>query len=107
MAVRTRKLKWTFLGQHGTGTAMFEGGAGDLRYPIPAVIAVRPDRVDFDPFPYESFAIWILTQMKRWGQIKGEVDYQSVAREVFLATDTAKLMTADEYEAYLKKEQAH
>jgi nitrate/nitrite transport system substrate-binding protein len=30
--------------------------------------------------------------MKRWGQLKGEVDYQSVAREVFLATDAAKLM---------------
>jgi nitrate/nitrite transport system substrate-binding protein len=51
-----------------------------------------PDRIDFDPFPYESFAVWILTQMKRWGQIKGDVDYASVAKQVFLATDTAKLM---------------
>ena len=51
-----------------------------------------PDRIDFDPLPYESFAIWILTQMKRWGQIKGEVNYQSVAKQVFLATDTIKLM---------------
>src|SRR4029079_4164606 len=25
-----------------------------------------PNRVDFDPFPWESFAIWIMTQMKRW-----------------------------------------
>ncbi|MGZ5093284.1 MAG: nitrate ABC transporter substrate-binding protein, partial [Burkholderiales bacterium] len=30
--------------------------------------------------------------MKRWGQLKGEVDYAKVAREVFLATDAAKLM---------------
>jgi nitrate/nitrite transport system substrate-binding protein len=51
-----------------------------------------PDRVTFDPFPYESFAVWILTQMKRWGQIKGDVDYQKVARDVFLATDAAKAM---------------
>ncbi|HRE19411.1 MAG TPA: CmpA/NrtA family ABC transporter substrate-binding protein [Rhabdaerophilum sp.] len=51
-----------------------------------------PDRIDFDPFPYESFAIWILTQMKRWGQIKGDVDYASVAKQVYLATDAAKLM---------------
>ncbi|HEY8578296.1 MAG TPA: CmpA/NrtA family ABC transporter substrate-binding protein [Beijerinckiaceae bacterium] len=51
-----------------------------------------PDRVTFDPFPYESFAVWILTQMKRWGQIKGDVDYQTVAREVFRATDAAKAM---------------
>ena len=28
-----------------------------------------PDRIDFDPFPYHSMAIWILTQMKRWGYI--------------------------------------
>lgn len=49
-------------------------------------------RLDFDPFPWESFAIWIMTQMKRWGQIKGEVDYKAVAQQVYLATDTAKLM---------------
>src|SRR4029078_13194810 len=51
-----------------------------------------PKRVDFDPFPWQSFAVWIMTQMKRWGQIKGEVDYAGVANKVFLATDTAKLM---------------
>jgi nitrate/nitrite transport system substrate-binding protein len=33
-----------------------------------------------------------MTQMKRWGQIKGDVDYASVARQVYLATDTTKLM---------------
>lgn len=52
-----------------------------------------PDRIDFDPFPWHSFAVWILTQMKRWGQIKGNINYDNVAREVFLATDAAKLMT--------------
>ncbi|HTM74400.1 MAG TPA: CmpA/NrtA family ABC transporter substrate-binding protein [Pseudolabrys sp.] len=51
-----------------------------------------PNRVDFDPFPWQSFAVWIMTQMKRWGQIKGDVDYAKVAQEVYLATDTAKLM---------------
>ncbi|MDI4656969.1 CmpA/NrtA family ABC transporter substrate-binding protein [Xanthobacter autotrophicus] len=51
-----------------------------------------PRRIDFDPFPWESFAVWMLTQMKRWGQIKGEVDYASVASQVFLATDAAKVM---------------
>ena len=52
-----------------------------------------PDRISFDPFPWESFGVWILTQMKRWGQIKGDVDYQAVAKQVFLATDAEKLMT--------------
>jgi nitrate/nitrite transport system substrate-binding protein len=51
-----------------------------------------PDRIDFDPFPWESFAVWIMTQMKRWGQIKGDVNYAKVAKEVYLATGTAKLM---------------
>lgn len=65
-------------------TGTYADGLGNVRK--------TPDRVDFDPFPWESFAIWILTQMQRWGQIKGEVDYQKVAKEVFLATDAARLM---------------
>ena len=51
-----------------------------------------PNRADFDAFPWESFAVWMLTQMKRWGQIKGEVDYAAIARQVYLATDAQKLM---------------
>jgi len=51
-----------------------------------------PKRIDFQPFPYESFAIWILTQMKRWGQVKGDLEYHQVARQVFLATDAARFM---------------
>jgi len=31
--------------------------------------------------------------MKRWGQIKGDIDYKAVAEQVYLATDTRKLMT--------------
>jgi nitrate/nitrite transport system substrate-binding protein len=66
-------------------TGTFADGLGNVR--------TVPDRIAFDPFPWHSFAVWILTQMKRWGQIKGDVDYQKVAREVFLATDAAKLMS--------------
>jgi nitrate/nitrite transport system substrate-binding protein len=65
-------------------TGTFADGLGNVRK--------VPDRIDFDPFPWHSFAVWILTQMKRWGQLKGDVDYQRVAREVFLATDAARLM---------------
>ncbi len=52
-----------------------------------------PDRIDFDPFPWHSMAVWILSQMKRWGYIKGAVDYQAIARQVYLATDCEKVMT--------------
>ncbi|GMV58017.1 MAG: hypothetical protein AMXMBFR72_11290 [Betaproteobacteria bacterium] len=65
-------------------TGTFADGLGGIRK--------VPDRIDFDPFPWHSFAIWILTQMKRWGQIKGDVDYAKIAQEVFLATDAARLM---------------
>jgi nitrate/nitrite transport system substrate-binding protein len=65
-------------------TGTFADGLGNVRR--------VPDRIDFDPFPWESFAVWIMTQMKRWGQLKGEVDYGSVAKQVFLATDTIRLM---------------
>jgi nitrate/nitrite transport system substrate-binding protein len=51
-----------------------------------------PDRIGFDPFPWNSMAVWILTQMKRWGQIKGDVDYRAVAERVFLAADAGKAM---------------
>ncbi len=51
-----------------------------------------PKRVDFDPFPWESFAVWMLTQMKRWGQVEGDVDYKKIANDVFLATDASKVM---------------
>src|SRR5580693_9302230 len=56
-------------------------------------IKTDPKRVDFDPFPWQSFAVWMLTQMKRWGQIKGDVDYKAIAEQVYLATDTRKAMT--------------
>ena len=51
-----------------------------------------PDRIDFDPFPWHSFAVWILTQMKRWGQVKGDIDYAGIASQVYLATDATRLM---------------
>jgi nitrate/nitrite transport system substrate-binding protein len=52
-----------------------------------------PDRIDFDPFPWHSMGVWILTQMKRWGYIEGDVDYKAVAEQVYLAADCAKVMT--------------
>jgi nitrate/nitrite transport system substrate-binding protein len=72
----------TVLEQVLTGT--YADGLGGIR--------TDAKRVDFDPFPWQSFAVWMLTQMKRWGQIKGDVDYKAVAEQVYLATDTKKVM---------------
>ena len=51
-----------------------------------------PDRADFDPIPWQSMAVWMLTQMKRWGYMKGEVNYKQIAEKVFLLTDAKKTM---------------
>jgi nitrate/nitrite transport system substrate-binding protein len=53
-----------------------------------------PDRADFDPMPWQSMAVWMLTQMKRWGYIKGDVNYKQIAEKVFLATDARRHMQA-------------
>jgi len=51
-----------------------------------------PDRVSFEPFPYQSMALWIMTQMKRWGQVKGDLQWRDVAQQVYLATDAGARM---------------
>ena len=53
-----------------------------------------PDRVSFEPFPYQSMALWMMTQMKRWGQVKGDLAWRDVAEQVFLAADAGAQMKA-------------
>lgn len=65
-------------------TGKFSDGLGNSRS--------VPDRVLFDPIPWQSMAVWMLTQMKRWGYLKGEVDYAQLAERVFLLTDAKKQM---------------
>lgn len=65
-------------------TGEFPDGLGNMRK--------VPDRIDFDPFPYHSMAIWILTQMKRWGYIKGDVNYKKIAEEVYLTSSCREVM---------------
>lgn len=65
-------------------TGRFADGLGGIQ--------TVPDRADFDPIPWQSMAVWILTQMKRWGYIKGDVDYKQIAEKVFLLTDAKKHM---------------
>jgi nitrate/nitrite transport system substrate-binding protein len=65
-------------------TGKFADGLGNVRN--------VPGRADFDPFPWHSMAVWILTQMKRWGYLKGDVNYRQIAEKVFLVTDAKKHM---------------
>jgi nitrate/nitrite transport system substrate-binding protein len=44
-----------------------------------------PNRINFDPYPWHSMAVWILTQMKRWKHVETNFNYKQVAEQVFLA----------------------
>lgn len=66
-----------------------------------------PDRIDFDPFPWHSMGVWILTQMKRWGYIEGDVDYKGIAEQVYLAGETGKLMREMGYTAPTETYKTH
>ena len=72
-------------------TGKFADGLGNIKN--------VPDRADFDPMPWQSMAVWMLTQMKRWGYVKGDVNYKQIAEKVFLLTDAKKHMKALGHEA--------
>lgn len=54
----------------------------------------EPQRSGFDPMPWYSMATWMLTQMKRWGYVKTDVNYSALAEQVFLLTDARRQMAA-------------
>lgn len=65
-------------------TGVYPDGLGNMKN--------QPDSIDFDPFPWRSMAVWILTQMKRWGYIKGDIDYKKIAEQVYLSGECADLL---------------
>ncbi|WP_378947796.1 CmpA/NrtA family ABC transporter substrate-binding protein [Paracoccus sp. R86501] len=72
-------------------TGTFADGLGNVRQ--------EPDRIDFDPFPWQSMGVWILTQMKRWGYVEGDIDYRGIAEQVYLASDARTVMRELGYDA--------
>ncbi|MEN3366386.1 MAG: nitrate/nitrite transport system substrate-binding protein [Burkholderiales bacterium] len=65
-------------------TGKYADGLGNVK--------TAPDRADFDPMPWNAMGVWMLTQMKRWGYIKGDVNYKDIADKVFLLTDAKSRM---------------
>ena len=55
-------------------------------------IKIADDRVDYQPFPHYSAAVWLMTQLRRWNMLKEDIDYKKLAQQVMLATDAAKIM---------------
>ena len=75
-------------------TGNFEDGLGNTKE--------IPDRIGFDPYPWQSFANWISSQLVRWdlqgdGKVKtaiAEGKYEEVGQEVFL-TDLARELAGE------------
>ncbi len=44
---------------------------------------VIPDRIDFAPFPWVEYGIWMLSQMQRWSQLSVKVNYSDIVENVF------------------------
>lgn len=65
-------------------TGTYADGLGQVR--------TEPERIGFQPFPWPSMAVWILAEMKRWGYLKGDADYKTIAEQVFRATDARDAM---------------
>ncbi len=58
-------------------TGEFEDGLGNRQN--------IPDRIDFDPYPWKSFAYWITTQFQRWGFLPpGDWQHEAIADDVFM-----------------------
>ena len=61
-----------------------------------------PDRIDFDPYPWQSFANWISSQLVRWdlqgdglaAKIISEKGYDAIGQEIFL-TDLARELATE------------
>ncbi|MBI3091627.1 MAG: ABC transporter substrate-binding protein [Candidatus Tectomicrobia bacterium] len=80
-------------------TGRFADGLGNIKY--------VPDRIDFDPFPWHSMAVWILTQMKRWKHVDSDFDYKQVAEQVYLAAECDKLSKELGYAAHGQTYSSH
>jgi nitrate/nitrite transport system substrate-binding protein len=68
-------------------TGKFDDGLGNMMD--------VPDRIYFDPYPWQSFADWIVTQMVRWDYLPAEkANYSEIGEQIFL-TDLARELAAE------------
>jgi nitrate/nitrite transport system substrate-binding protein len=80
-------------------TGTYADGLGNIKK--------EPNRIDFDPYPWHSMAIWIMTQMKRWGHLKGDVNYKSVAEQVYRAADCDRVAKGLGYKTHASTSTKH
>ncbi|MFN0239031.1 MAG: ABC transporter substrate-binding protein [Aquificaceae bacterium] len=51
------------------------------------------DRIDFDPYPWKSFAVWIISQMARWDYLKSVGDPRKSADAIYDTEGIRRAMT--------------
>lgn len=72
-------------------TGRYDNGSGET--------VTEPERIDFDPYPWRSWGVWMGTQLTRWNYAEGDqfataADYRRIAEETFLTPDTRAAMQA-------------
>lgn len=67
-------------------TGVYPNGLGEIKK--------VPDRISFMPFPAQSMGMWILSQLRRWDYIKGDVDFAAISDDIFMSAETQKRMEA-------------
>lgn len=65
-------------------TGVYPDGLGNIKK--------VPDRISFMPYPTQSMGTWILSQLRRWGYIKNDVDYKTLSDEIFMSAEVEKRM---------------
>lgn len=99
---------WARESSHRSEIAAAIAAAEYLNQPPPVVEAVLtgkfadgrgathsvPNRIDFDPYPWQSFGVWMLSQMVRWGLAPKEkflrAEEFATAAKVVFDTDAAR-----------------
>lgn len=71
-------------------TGTFPDGTGQTR--------TVEDRIAFEPYPHETYGVWILTQLQRWGLAPTDLlsspgDYARTVQEVFDTTTAARVLS--------------
>jgi nitrate/nitrite transport system substrate-binding protein len=64
----------------------FDDGLGNKRTVV--------NRVTFDPYPRQAIAIWVLSQLRRWGYQKEAINYAAIAEKVFRTAEAKKFLAA-------------
>ena len=81
--------RWIDRAENRVETAEILARPGYLNAPLPVVRQALEDpdvltfHSDATNFPWRSQGLWILSQMRRWGQLPGGLDWRSTVEEAF------------------------